>query len=167
MKLHLTILFTLLSLIAFSKQKKVSLLNGVVKLCHDGDTCTVISDGKKLKIRFAGIDTPELKQKFGVEARNFTQTLVKDKTVNLECNGKSFKRLTCTVFLNTKNINQEIVKAGWAYDSPKYSKGAYSSDESNARSKKIGLWSVANPLSPHCFRHPKYSQCKTNQSFMP
>jgi len=50
--------------------------------------------------------------------------------------------------LNAININQEIVKAGWAYDSPRYSKGAYSSDESNARIKKIGLWSEANPLSP-------------------
>jgi len=50
MKPYLTILFTLLSLFAFSKQKKASLFNGVVKICHDGDTCTFVSNGKKLKI---------------------------------------------------------------------------------------------------------------------
>ena len=42
---------------------------GIVILISDGDTITVVNNGKPEKIRLYGIDTPESKQAFGNEAR--------------------------------------------------------------------------------------------------
>ncbi len=54
---------------------------GKVVHISDGDTITVIHDGNKEKIRLYGIDTPEIKQSFGIEAKNFTYAMVYHKYV--------------------------------------------------------------------------------------
>lgn len=155
---------------SFAKKKKksqVHSLQGVVQKCHDGDTCRVLVGNKSLKIRFAGIDCPELSQKYGKEARNFTESLVKGKDVNLECDGTSFDRLTCTVFVAGKNVNLAIVESGWAYDSTKYSKGRYLASVDTAKSLRKGIWNDANLMSPYCYRHKTAKKCATDQSYMP
>jgi micrococcal nuclease len=155
---------------AFAKKKKsnqVFKLSGVVEKCHDGDTCRVLVKGKSLKIRFAGIDCPELSQKHGKEAQRFTESTLKGKNVNLDCDGKSFDRLTCTVFLSERNINLEIVQNGWAYDSAKYSKGRYIAAVSDAKAKSMGIWKDSGLTSPYCYRHKTNYKCQTDPSFMP
>ena len=160
-----------LSPTAFAKKKKkpeeVHKYSGVVQKCHDGDTCRVTVDNKTMKVRFAGIDTPELSQKYGKEAQKFTESLVKGKNVNLECDGKSFDRVTCTVFIDQRNINMEIVQAGWAYDSTKYSKGRYIAAVSDAKANRLGIWKDENLKSPFCYRHKSNKRCKVEPSFMP
>lgn len=149
------------------KKPQTQKLSGVVQKCHDGDTCRVIVNGKNLKIRFFGIDTPELKQKYGKEAQAFTEGKIINRNVDLECEGTSYDRLTCTVFLDGQNVNREIVLNGWAYDSTKYSKGAYALDVETAKSQRLGMWKDANLVSPYCFRHKTAKPCKVRQSFMP
>ncbi len=138
-----------------------------IKKCHDGDTCSTYLGGKKIKVRFSGIDCPELKQKHGSIALKFTNSLVLDRDVDLICDGRSYDRITCTVFSNGINVNEELVKQGLAFDSPKYSKRRYKEFEEAARKARIGLWSEEKITSPHCFRHPKIKQCKTNSQYMP
>lgn len=155
---------------AFARKKKspeILKISGQVERCHDGDTCRVRYGNKSLKIRFAGIDCPELSQKYGKDAQRFTEGLVKGRNVDLECNGKSFDRLTCTVLLNGKSINQQIVENGWAYDSTKYSKGRYIAAASEAREKGLGIWKDKNLLSPYCYRHKTNRKCHFDQSYMP
>jgi len=173
---HITALLTLtlaLSVIATpaharkKKKTQIQKISGVVQKCHDGDTCRVIANDKNLKIRFAGIDTPELKQKYGKDAQAFTESKIKNRNVDLECEGTSYDRLTCTVFLEGKNINREIVLNGWAYDSFKYSKGAYAPDVEIAKSQRLGMWKDANLVSPYCFRHKNSKPCRVRQSYMP
>jgi len=151
------------------KKKKVTVqkLTGVVQKCHDGDTCRVLVNNKILKIRFAGIDTPELSQKNGLEAKNFTESRVKNKNVNLECEGTSYDRLTCTVFLEGRNINREIVLNGWAFDSKKYSRGLYAPDVLSAQSQRLGIWKEGTHVSPYCYRHKTSKPCRTSQLYMP
>lgn len=139
----------------------------IVHSCHDGDTCKMMVKNKKVSVRFSGIDTPELKQKFGKQARDYTKSLIVGKTVELECNGKSFKRSTCTVLLDGQDIGIEIVKNGWAWDSPKYSKGKYKQAEATARQQKLGMWSDPENTSPYCFRHPSHGKCRTSVLYMP
>lgn len=168
--LSLILALSFLATPAHARKKKkspVQKISGVVQKCHDGDTCRVIANDKVLKIRFAGIDTPELKQKYGKEAQNFTESLIKNRNVDLECEGTSYDRLTCTVFLEGKNINREIVLNGWAYDSFKYSKGAFIPDVETAKTQKLGMWKDANLVSPYCFRHKTSKPCKVRQSYMP
>lgn len=151
------------------KKKKPQLqkFSGVVQKCHDGDTCRIVVNNKTLKIRFAGIDTPELSQKYGKEARDFTESKLKNKKVDLECEGSSFDRQTCTIFMEGRNINREIVLNGWAFDSTKYSKGLYAQDVIDAKSKQLGIWKDQGLVSPYCFRHKTHKKCRTSQLYMP
>lgn len=168
-----TTIFLFLFLISYAadarKKKTQSIkLQGVVEKCHDGDTCRVQALGKSLKVRFSGIDTPELKQKHGEKARKFTEEKIKGRWVDLECEGRSYDRMTCIVLLEGKNINAEIVKHGWGYDSPKYSKGKFRPYQEEAKLKKIGVWQNSEALeSPYCFRHPAAKACVKNRAFMP
>jgi len=165
----LVFIFAFYSPASFAKKKKQQTyrLSGVVEKCHDGDTCRVQVNRKSLKIRFAGIDCPELSQKYGKDARNFTEATIKGKEVNLQCDGKSFDRLTCTVFLGDTNVNLLIVQSGWAYDSTKYSKGRYLASVNDAKTRRIGIWADSNLVSPYCYRHKVNKKCSTDRSYMP
>lgn len=54
---------------------------GKVVGISDGDTIKVLQDGKQVKIRLYGVDTPEKKQAFGKAAKKFTGSLVAGKVV--------------------------------------------------------------------------------------
>ncbi|MEM8723285.1 MAG: hypothetical protein AAGE84_29030 [Cyanobacteria bacterium P01_G01_bin.39] len=41
---------------------------------YDGDTLRVVRGNEELKIRFCGIDAPELKQPLGVESRDYLRS---------------------------------------------------------------------------------------------
>ena len=49
----------------------------------DGDTITVLHNGKGERIRLHGIDCPEKRQAFGNRAKQFTSTLVFGKAVTV------------------------------------------------------------------------------------
>lgn len=158
---------TLIATPGFAKKKVPApqIIYGVVHHCHDGDTCTILMDQDKISVRFSGIDSPELAQEDGKLARNFTESLIKGKEVKLRCDGKSFNRVTCTVFHNEVDINAEITKAGFAFDVPKYSGGKYKDMMLMAQSQKLGIWKN-NPTSPYCFRHKKHRACQANPLFV-
>ena len=48
---------------------------------HDGDTLTVIRRDETLQVRLSGIDSPEMNQPFGDDARSFTAVLALGRTV--------------------------------------------------------------------------------------
>lgn len=146
-------------------KKSLSKMTAQVVSCHDGDTCRMSHNQKILKVRFAGIDAPELKQQGGKEAQRFLESQIKDKTVNLECLGTSYDRITCTVFLTGTNINQKMVESGFAWDSPKYSKGEYDEAMKKAKSAGVGIWKNAS-TSPYCFRHKSSKKCRVSQMVM-
>ena len=64
----------LIFLISFLFTSYSYAFEGIVILISDGDTITVVHDGKPEKIRLYGIDTPESKQAFGSVAQNFDLT---------------------------------------------------------------------------------------------
>ena len=82
LKALLIILLLCVSSNSFSLEtlKKISI--------HDGDSIRAFLKGKEVKIRLAEIDTPELKQDFGVESKkcleNFYMERIKRFLSNLE-----------------------------------------------------------------------------------
>jgi micrococcal nuclease len=130
--------------------------------CNDGDTCKVSSaSGKSFKVRFWGIDAPESKQTFGASAARNLNDLIKGKKVDIDCDGKSHDRRVCKVSLNGKDIGEQLVKEGNAWDSETFSKGKYKVAQAEAKKLKKGLWYQENPVSPYCFRKPDTKACKT------
>lgn len=70
--------------LAASAVARETIVIGRVVGVHDGDTITVLVDGKEsLKIRLNGIDAPETKQPFGARAKEELSGLVFGKTVEV------------------------------------------------------------------------------------
>jgi endonuclease YncB( thermonuclease family) len=90
----------------------------------DGDTIKIQFENAKYSVRFLAVDTPEtnFKQqsqgKWGEAAKAKTQSLIKvGSFVKVRFEGArcdQFKRLLGSIYVNDKNINVELVKAGLA-----------------------------------------------------
>ena len=113
----------------------------------DGDTIKINGE----KIRFSGIDTPELKQtclKEGVknfcgkEAKQILIDKIADNKVTCVREGKDrYKRTLAECFVNDESLSSYLVKSGYAFAYRKYSK-KFVSDEEFAKSNKLGMWSM-------------------------
>ena len=134
--------------IGSASAKKIQEFSGRVISCHDGDTCRILVNEKVMKVRLAGIDAPEIKQVEGLAARKHLEKLVLKRPVRLLCDGVSFDRITCTIFLGFTNVNEELVKNGFALDSSRYSRGVYQALMLQAQAKKLGIWKTLK-VSPY------------------
>jgi micrococcal nuclease len=88
----------------------------------DGDTITIMHNGAREKVIFYGIDCPELGQKFGPEAKQFTDNSCFHKDVTIEEHGQDPNGRTIAVITlaDGTNLNQELLKQGLAWWSDKY-----------------------------------------------
>ncbi len=122
----------------------------------DGDTI-VLEDGRH--IRLAGIDAPERHQPFGETTRSYLVTLVQGKNILLKCEnlqGKpvtSYHRQVCEVYVDTLNIQEQLVMHGYAFDSTGYSHGRYLDLEAYARRNRLGMWRNLDLVFPWTYRH--------------
>ena len=103
------------------------------------------------KIRFSGIDTPELKQtcikngvknSCGIKAKEILTDKISNKKVSCVRDGKDqFNRTLAECFVNNESLSRYLVRSGYAFAYRKYSK-KFIKDEDYARMKKIGMWSM-------------------------
>lgn len=130
-------------------------ITGKVIKISDGDTITIIdSNNRKYKIRLDKIDAPELKQCFGINAKNHLVSLIAGKQVKVIYQKKDrYKRILGTVYLQEKEINLQMVQDGFAWHYLFYDKSPeYIEAEQKARQNKSGLWIQKNPVKPYEFR---------------
>jgi micrococcal nuclease len=82
----------------------------------DGDTVSVLREGKAVKVRLHGIDTPEKAQAFGTQARKLTSDLAFQQMVTVIVQTTDrYGRLVGEVLLpDGRSLNQELVRAGMA-----------------------------------------------------
>lgn len=138
-------------------------ITGKVVNISDGDTITVLEKNREYKIRLYGIDTPEKAQDFGVKAKAFTSDFVSQKEVTvIQKDVDRYGRVVGIVYIDNTCINEEIVKAGFAWVYQHYCKEPFCLDwmklERLAREKGVGLWSHPSPLPPWDFRKDKRKQ---------
>jgi endonuclease YncB( thermonuclease family) len=113
----------------------------------DGDTIHLNGE----KIRFGGIDTPELKQiclkegiedSCGVTAKQILIDKIGDSKVECISEGKDqYKRTLAECFVNNKSLSSYLVRSGYAFAYRRYSK-KFIQDEDYARINKLGMWSM-------------------------
>ena len=113
----------------------------------DGDTIRL--DGEK--IRFTGIDTPELKQTCvkngnknfcGVTAREILIEKIADNKVECISKGKDqYKRTLAECFVNNESLSSYLVRSGYAFAYRRYSK-KFIVDEDYAKEKQAGMWAM-------------------------
>jgi endonuclease YncB( thermonuclease family) len=114
---------------------------------NDGDTIRI--DGEK--IRFSGIDTPELRQTClkqgiktpcGLTAKQILIDKIADNKIVCIREGKDqYKRTLAECFVNNESLSSYLVKNGYAFAYRRYSK-KFIKDEDFARTNKIGMWSM-------------------------
>ena len=134
---------------------------GKVVGISDGDTISVLREGKAVKVRLHGVDTPEKAQAFGTQARQFTGDLAFQQTVTVMIRDTDrYGRLVGEVLLpDGRSLNQELVKAGMAWWYRPYAPNdtTLAQLEAEARTAKRGLWADAHPVPPWQWRKAKIS----------
>ena len=113
----------------------------------DGDT--IVLNGEK--IRFSGIDTPELKQTCmkdeqkvfcGMFAKMLLIKKIGKETPKCISEGKdAYKRTLAECFINGESLSVFLVRSGYAFAYRKYSK-KFIKDEEFAKENKLGMWSM-------------------------
>ncbi len=132
--------------------------SGKVVAVADGDTISVMHDGKAEHVRLNGIDCPEKDQAFGDQAAKFTIGLVFGKEVTVRSFGpdKYGRTIGDVSLLDSTQVNRELVKAGLAWWYRKYSHDqTLAMFESEAQADKWGLWGDVNPMPPWEWRKLK------------
>jgi len=121
----------------------------------DGDTITVLHDGRAEKIRLYGIDAPEKGQAFGQRAKEFTAELAFGITVTVRVRDHDrYGRTVAEVVLpDGQSLNQELVRAGYAWWYRRYSKDPILARlEADAHDAHRGLWADPHPVPPWDWR---------------
>lgn len=122
----------------------------------DGDSL-VISPNRE--IRLYGIDAPEYDQPYGKVAQLYLEKLLTDNEFSIEkCFPHKDTRNVCILTINSEgrsaDIGEVMVKAGYAHDYFKYSRGKYLQIEREAKANHRGMWKedVVN-IKPWKHRH--------------
>ena len=117
---------------------------------HDGDTLTLRTEDETLKVRLSGIDTPELGQPFGNNAKQALSAVAFGKTATIKSSGKDrYGRTLGYIFIEAQAINTMMVRMGMAWWYRRYDKTKeLENAERYAKENKIGLWTDLNPIAP-------------------
>ena len=145
---------------------------GKVVGVSDGDTITVMHDGKGEKIRLYGVDSPEKDQDYGQKAKQFTSDSVFGKTVDVKpMDTDRYGRTVGIVSYDGVSLNAELIRSGHAWVYRQYCKEPRCKEwefiEAKAKDEKNGLWSIPNPVPPWDFRHNGRTGQATEQSQTP
>jgi endonuclease YncB( thermonuclease family) len=113
----------------------------------DGDTIHLNNE----KIRFTGIDSPELKQTCnknseiiycGIKAKQLLIDKIGKNNITCIREGKDqYKRTLAECFVNDLSLSRFLVREGYAFAYRKYSK-KFINDENFAKKNNIGMWSM-------------------------
>ena len=113
----------------------------------DGDTIHL----NKKKIRFSGIDTPEIKQvcnknkeiiKCGIRAKELLENKIGSNKVKcIEEGIDQYKRTLAECFVNNQSLSKYLVREGFAFAYRKYSK-KFIEDEDYAKKNNKGMWAM-------------------------
>lgn len=120
----------------------------------DGDTIEFLNnqENKIYKLRLFGIDAPESKQSYGKESKEYLESLITKQDIRIQIKSKDkYQRLVGIIFLGKKDINKELVRAGFAHSYDDFSL-RYLSSENYAKKNKLGLWQQENVILPKDFR---------------
>ena len=138
------------------KSKEIKIISGLAKVT-DGDTIRI---GEK-KIRFFGIDAPEIKQQchkpwltlsFLTFNKSYPCEQISSNKLKNKINNKviickwtmkdRYKRFIAECYKDKRNINSWMVRNGYAVAYRKYSK-KFIMQENMAKKEKLGLWAGA------------------------
>ena len=173
---QISVVFALLLFTAIAGFAQTAMKAQVVGVV-DGDTITVfdLKTKRQITIRLAGIDAPEKKQDYGAASKQKLSDLIFEKKVTVVIYKEDrYGRSIGVILLDGRDINLLMVEAGFAWHYKEYEKEQSESDrkiyaaaEITARSGKIALWSLPDPVKPSEFRRAAKAQSESNAATAP
>jgi micrococcal nuclease len=128
---------------------------GKVIAVVDGNTLEISGPNDEVqKIVLSGIDSPELGQEFGNEAKKFLEKLLLSKDVTLEFTGKdrSGNSLAVVKINGKADVRIALLKEGLAWTLEKNPEDQLEAYKTWAQRKGKGLWKQQNPVPPWTYR---------------
>ena len=135
------------------KSQELEIIEGKA-IVVDGDTIKINSE----KIRFSGIDAPEsyykgrkqfcLKGEEKISCGKLSKIFLIEKIANqkvkceIEAKTDRYKRKLGECFVEGKSLSRILVKNGYAFDYPRYSKKKYLEEQEYAKANNLGLWDM-------------------------
>lgn len=126
----------------------------------DGDTLIAKVNGYPIKMRLHEIDAPESNQNYGTKASQHLKKITVDRIIQIEVKSiDRYGRWIIEAIHNETSINTAMIEACLAWTHPKYTQRT---DRINAskkcKTKKLNIWSEANPIPPWRFRKQKVKE---------
>ena len=146
----------------------LSLLFGILIFSSANSDQLIVTDGDTIRIgderiRFSGIDAPEIKQtciyqEIEFKCGEFSKNLLIEKISNQEVscireNTDQYGRTLAECFVGKESLSSYLVREGYAFAYRKYS-DKFIPDEEYAQSKGNGMWSM-DFMFPWDFRKSK------------
>lgn len=137
-------------------------VSGRIVSVHDGDTATLVTqEGRRITLRFYGVDAPELathqwpEQAHARDAGAYMRKLILEHEVSVRLTGeKTYGRLVGEVFIEGHSASRELVREGLGWWNQRYAQR--DSDlqrlQESARASRKGLWRSSAPEAPWDFR---------------
>jgi len=123
----------------------------------DGDTLEVLADGRPVRVRIFGIDTPERGQPWSRKAKEALARRVAGKEVRInEVDTDDYGRLVGEVYADDVCVGCELVREGHAWVYRRYTQDrVLLALEAEAREHRRGLWALpeAERIPPWEWRH--------------
>ena len=145
--------------------------SGTVVSVQDGDTLTVQSLERTVRVRLSGLDCPERNQPFGRDALAFTTDLALGRTATIiEESRDRYGRVVASVVLaDGRNLNEQIVAAGlaWWYRTLAPYNRTLEALESEARHHRRGLWAEEQPTPPWEWRRQDHRPARSQRRSEP
>ena len=128
-----------------------SQIDGTVVAVHDGDSVTLLTENqRKVNIRLAEIDAPELRQTYGQRSRQELSELLGGQVVRaIVTTIDKYHRTVARLYAGRTDINLEMVRRGGAWVYRQYSDDPLLiAADADARRAKVGLWGQPGAPQP-------------------
>ncbi len=137
-------------------RQPIGVLKGEVTHVTDGDTLWVrlAAGGEPVKVRFQGIDAPEICQPGGQPSLAALKAKVLHQTIELQTSRHDdYGRVLARVRLNGDDVGAWMVLQGqaWSYRY-RNNPGPYADEQRTARTARRGVWAVQGAVEPRVFR---------------
>lgn len=133
-------------------------VTGIVLRIQDGDSFQLMTPDSIYKIRFFGIDCPELNQPYGEVAHDFMTQYLSDTFTIIQRDVDKYGRTVAEVFYKDTSLSMKLINAGLAWHYKKYSSDSIMSlAESEAKNNGVGLWSDTLRIAPWDWRSGNYN----------
>lgn len=156
MKAKLIVLFySLFSITSLAAQMAQDPIEAKVIEVIDGNTLVAKDEnGEEWKVMLAGIDSPELNQQFGNEAKSFLEakTLKKAVTITLQGKDRWGNRLAVVMLKGKDDLRVELLSKGLAWTSERNPIPELEKIRIEAENAKKGIWQEEQPTPPWIFR---------------